>query len=609
MNKKIFFLLALFVIGVAGAYIVLKPNPKRQANKALEHLQNGNFMQAEALIATLPSALESALYKGYLEQVRGRFDLADRYFTAAWMEAKKTGYPQVLAEISLARATNAYMSGSDEKCVEFIRTARTYTSEALPSLSFFDGLESYLRQAYGEAFHLWNTYSYDRLNSWMSTSIEILFPSAWQKLHLAHCLLEEGEVMKGREILEKECCQATLHSENLPLTNLFLGYSYIKESHKVSCADRSSFYRLAHFYFERAYVSKLYDREKNRIASHVENEAIALLLSDRDAKRDEGLGFVHILQEWDAQMAVDRLSTVLACDILSRKEKENVYLCATIRQQFQGTLFHNLLTDRMLCSLAKELKDGDTENLFYLWSLVEQLSPTPKQAAKQIASLAAVEIFETIKKDDLLLTRTRNFLAFWEKLGRNESERERMARDLLSHAKLFWHNEKEEKKGERLMEIALKITNHDPLIAQEIETFLSNLYAQAENSNMIRRLALVYEAMEYFEINRDGLVSKATIANHLADATYLYDARNYLAAKRHAQWVLKLEPHNDGAHLIAGLSSFQLREYGKAICHLQLVVEIDEESYKILALSRALSSKVQEKHLCQSDIMTWDGID
>jgi hypothetical protein len=200
-----------------------------------------------------------------------------------------------------------------------------------------------------------------------------------------------------------------------------------------------------------------------------------------------------------------------------------------------------------------------------------------------------------------MLTRTRNFMAFWEKLGRSEIERERMARDLLSHAKLFWYNEKQEKKGKRLMEIALKITNHDPLIAQEIENFLSTLYAQAENSNMIRRLTLIYEAMEHFDINCQGLVSKATVANHLADAQYLFEARNFLAARRHAYWVLKLEPHNQGARRLAGLTSFHLRDYGKAICHLQLLTEADQESEEALTLSQVFSLFLfQEKHLCKS---------
>ncbi len=599
MRKKIFVLLSLFVMILCAAFFLLKSDPKKQASKALAQLRDKNYSEAELLIDSLPSRVDIALYKGYLEQVKGRLDLAERFLASAWSEAKKNGSPnEVVAEIALARASNAYFTGNDERCIECIQVARELAYEG-PGMPFFDGLEHYLRQSYEEAVPLWSGYLPADLDDWLVASVEVLFPKSWQNLHLAHALLEEGDILRGRELLEKESRLADIHSEHLPPINLFLGYSYLKESRKVACVDRSSFYRLAHFYFERSHLQKLFDREKNRIATHVESEAATLLLTDREDKREEGLGFVHILQGWECGMATHRLSALLVENILNHRDRNNFYLCQAVRQQFQGSLFLNLLSDKMLSSLAQELKVGETENLFYLWELLEQLSLAPKQAAKEIATLAAAEIFETIKGDDPALTKTCHFMAFWEKLGRSDLERERMARDLLIHAKLFWNNERQEKKGERLMEIALKITNHDPQIAQEIESFLSTLYVQAENSNMIRRLTLIYEAMEHFEINRQGLISKTTIANHLADAEYLFEARNYLAARRHANWVLKLEPDNQGARRLAGLSSFHLRDYSKAICHLQLLVGADEESDKALALSLAFASPIQH-HLCKS---------
>jgi hypothetical protein len=58
MSKKIFLLVSLFVIGACAAYLFLKPDPKKRADQALTHLKNNRYLQAEALIQGLPSAIE-----------------------------------------------------------------------------------------------------------------------------------------------------------------------------------------------------------------------------------------------------------------------------------------------------------------------------------------------------------------------------------------------------------------------------------------------------------------------------------------------------------------------------------------------------------------------
>lgn len=603
MFKKLFLSLFVLIVGIFAFYIFLKPNPKREAAKALACLKNHHFVEAEALINRMPDSWGNSLYKGYIEQIKGHFDLAEPHLRAAWNEAKNLKDLNNLAEISLAQASNAYMQGHYEACMEWIKTAQTYQPDH-SALDFFKGLHAYLEKAYGEALQFWHLFSSEHLKGWLGFSTETLFSDQWRQLRMAHSFIEEGDVIQGRSLLEKESHLIDLQAENFPLIQLFLGYSYVKESRKVACIDRGSFYRLAHFYFERAHVLKDHEAELNRIIDHLEKETTMLLLSEKEEKKEAGLGFVHILQEWNAKESIGRLATIFTNFLLTHNEKENIYLCESVKEQFQGTFFHNFLNHAILEALALNLSQGESENLFYLWSLLEKLSSAPKEAAKQIATLAASEIFETIKIDDLMLTRTRNFMAFWESLGRNEFEREKMAWELLSHAKFFWYHEKQEKKGRRLMEIALKITNHDPIIAQEIEWFLSNLYVQAENSNMIRRLTLIYDAMGFFEIDCHALISKAAIANHLADAEYFFEAHNFFAARRHANWVLKLEPQNQGARRLAGLSSFHLKDYTKAICHIQMLLDSDIECQEAMLLSQIFSScPLQSKHLCTSYLL------
>src|SRR5262249_51162512 len=146
----------------------------------------------------------------------------------------------------------------------------------------------------------------------------------------------------------------------------------------------------------------------------------------------------------------------------------------------------------------------------------------------------------------------------------------------------------------------LELSGNSPFIEKEIAAFLTELYAQAEASNMIRRLSLVYDAMERFEISRQELVSKATVANHLADAQYLFDAHNYPSARRHAAWVLKLDPGNETARKIVGLSYFHLGDHRRALAYLSDLQNPCEEAQKALMLSSAFACQNPHCQLCKS---------
>ena len=245
-----------------------------------------------------------------------------------------------------------------------------------------------------------------------------------------------------------------------------------------------------------------------------------------------------------------------------------------------------------------------------LWDVVEILAPHPVLAVKQMTALTTDEIFEMVKQDTLALKQTRHFLALWERGERAPYEKDALSRLLFLHSKLFWYNDMQEKKGLNLMEVALKISDRSPHIEREIASFLASLYTQAENSNMIRRLTLIHGAMERLAINNQQLLSKTTLGNHLADAEYLFKTRNYLAAKTQSLWVLRLDPQNEGARRVAGLSTFHLGEYEKALCHLKSLQNPDEDASNALMLSQLFVNQESKTHLCQIDnVETFDETD
>jgi tetratricopeptide (TPR) repeat protein len=599
MKKRLCLLSVLFAIMGGGAYFLLRPNPQKRFNQALSHVARREYVKAHDLLTQQPRPIYTSLYRGYLEQMRSRFELAERYFQMAFQDAHHTHHTQAASEIVLAQAANSFYKGDDVAFASFLETARALNPDA-PTLLFFEGLGYYIQGNYTEALRFWTTaecaVSPSPLSAWQDAAFNILFPVVWRQLHTAHCLIEQGDLVSARVMIEKQNRLVSSDQELLPLGTLLLGLSYLKEAHQVPIDQRSSYYQFARFYFERTPLNGRLCKEREVMISHIEHEAEHTLLSTE--QRNSGFALIHILQDWKAAPSIERLAAATTMALLNDQKETSVGLCSVLREEFQGSPFHLIVAEKVLSALTQQVKAGEADNLFNVWALVEHLAPSPHMAAKQLAALTADEIFETIRKDTPTLSRTRNFLAFWEKLGRTPLEKEVMAYDLLGIAKMFWHFEAQEMKGQQLMQAALDLSEHHPSIMQEISAFLTLLFKQAESCNMVGRLMIVYEAMGEFDISRHELVSRSTLANHIADAQYLYRTHNYIAAKSHAGWALKLDPCNTQARRLVGLSAFQLGEYHQALTHLQLVETPDEDTSHALTLSQTFANQIQTQHLC-----------
>ena len=601
MNKRFFLLVMIFVVVSGGTFILLSPNPKRKIEKAFILVLKNQYEEADTLLVAHPLPIRTALYRGYIEQKRSRFEIAERHLKIAYQEAQGECPRELQCEIALALAMNAFYKGDYADFNLHVQTARTWDPH-FSSLGFFEGLNHYVDGAFTEALLAWNAPVTQGSGTWMESAFETLFPPSWKNLHCAHCLIEVGDFVSARKIVEKESLRLSPDQSSMPLATLLLGLSYLKEARLSGVDQRSSYYKLARFYFERAHLNNQFIQEKERCIAHIEEEAALLLASSMNAEQQEwGFDFIHILQDWKAREPIERLADCLALNLLHQKGEASILFCSAIHKEFHGSPFHLLLTEKMLDALMQEVKAGVVDDLFNLWAHVEQLAPNPIMAARRIASLTSEEIFETIKKDTPSLLRTRNYLAFWEKLGRTPFEREVLACDLLMHAKSFWYTSQQEKKGQNLMEIALLLSHNNSVVEREIVIFLTSLFKQAESCNMISRLLVIYEAMGHFDINRQELVSKSTLANHLADAQYHYRVHNYIAAKTHAGWVLKLDPQNQGALRLVGLSALQLGEYGQALTLLQQLQYHDEFTHEALLFSQVFASQTQAQHLCQTD--------
>ncbi|NGX61354.1 MAG: hypothetical protein K940chlam9_00839 [Chlamydiae bacterium] len=606
MSKRFSLLIALLALSAFSLYyVVLKPKPANQLKKALSAIEIGSYSKAEKELEKLSAkktTYPKTLYQGYLAQARGRYEESDLLFQAS-LKLIQEKHPHGHAEILLAQAANAYLQNEDRDFFALVDAASSLAST--PSiLSYFEGLKHYRQNQYSKALQAWNSGSWEEVDEegsgWMGKILDNLFPYTQRELQLAYCMTETGDILTGREILEKESRRIQPYDTDLyNLSLLFLGHSYLKEAQQIPTTQRGSYYKLSRFYFAHAGTNEPFGREKRSVIQQVQKEAETLLLTDlTEEQKKWGFGFVHLLQDWQADGAIESLSDRLSQKLL---KGENLALCSGMREEFLGSSFHEKVSQKLLASVSTRMKAGEILDLIALWPLINNLSDTPKEAAVQIASLTSEEIFRTIKKDGKTLQSTRQFLAFWEALGQSEKEKVQLAEDLLFHAKLLWYNEGHETKGLRLMEVAFNLSDQNTHIHREIETYLTSLYTQAENSHLIGRLSTIYDAMGHFHINKQELASHEKIANHLADAEYLYQSQNYTSAKTHAAWILKLDPDNTQALRLVGLASFQLGEYGTALASLKQLPAPDEFTQKALVLSQAFASQEAEGHLAQID--------
>lgn len=599
--KRLFILVSIFIICGGGAYCYFQKNRGSGAEKALLAFKGGDFSATERILNSTQSlASPLSLYRSYLATAKGQFKESDYFLQTILRAPPQMLNEELLVQSYLISAINAYFENRDHTFVSLVEQAKNLESDT-SVLMFFEGLTHYLEKNYEQAFRFWSAL-FDQ-GSWLDSLINHCFPNNWKNLHLAHCKAEMGDVLGSRELLENESHLLEHDPCNFrQLAILFLGLTYLKEAEEVPEKERSSYYKLAHFYFERSGREMRFDRERANLSAHLCQVAIELLSPSSSSEMKQwGVVFVRTLQEWNALDRLEEVITHLTQNILLRRDVVYHQLCKQICEEFHGGYFHTSLMEKLLLALKEEVRRKESDTMQYLWGVIESLADNPKQTARFVAHLVQEELFETIYWDSESLFHTRSFLAFWKGLKPDQMECEKLAEMLLGYGQVFWKKEGFEEKGNALLCLALDFSENKQLLQNKIDHFLSELYAAAESSNMVHRLSLIHDALEYFHITIKEIASIEKLANHLADAEYFYHVRNWAAAKTHADWVLKLDPDNYRARRLVGLACFYMGEYNKAMRHLSKLPIMDESTHKALAFSRIYCSQEKTEHLVQID--------
>lgn len=585
----------MIIGGAIGCYTYFSTTPETVVEKAFKRLQANDLPEVKKILNHLETNYPSYpcdLYRGYLALHENAFDDAEFYFRNSLASHQMSLY---------GLATTLFLKGTSDKELSYLLQT-THTDAQEYELLLFEGLACYLKEEYEEASKLWSQWRELPLpfeQTWHTEMIRHFFSPEWIDLRLAHCFIEEGEIDLALQILEKEIFSD--QKSNLKgLSYLLLGFASLKEAPCLALAERGNVYKLARFYFEKGTFSESDFREKEHLLAFMEKEAASLLQTE--ALCEWGFSLVHILEEWQAHPTLEAIAKTIAIHL-----SQNKAFATSLYDRFllvkNDTIFKHLLIEALMKEQGVLIAKGDCKGMLTLWSHLEKLSDHPQEIAHQLCFMTAEALFRSIHSDGKRLEKSINYLNAWKQLEEDPLSRLHFAYSLIGHGEMLWKKEGEELKGTRLMEIALLLGNEEQklLLLKPIEQFLNTLYREAESSNMIHRLSLIHDALSYFQLGTGALASPETLANHVADAEYLFTERHYAMAQMHTEWVLKFTPHDEEALRLYGLSSFQLGDYSRACIALRQLTNPDEQCRKALILSRAFSSQLQENHLAQRD--------
>lgn len=592
------------LVGIGGYSLLSLRTSSHWEESFFSHFQKGDLVEAEAVLvrAALPEdSPELLLCEAYLQHARGNIVESDRTLSLLASEVK--GDSSRRFPLLLLQATNAWIRGDSSLAKERVEAAAPLCPDH-PLVAFFRGLFAYHEEAYAAALHSWRSIPYEKYalaplahpssegsGRELEGILAYAFPPLRHQLRAAHCALEEGDFLVARRQVEKAGAQG----EEAFLASLLLGLTYLREAEVVPSGARINCYKLACFYFERAGSRESFPTERARAAFYLSRAVEGLLSTPAEREAQEvTVVMLQLLGMWREEERIEALADRYAEWLLEGSSLEFLDRSRPLREVLWGSNFHLLVLEKVVAALTTRLSHPcvPLDPLFY--ERVVTLSPTPGRHFSALSAALSVALVQNLPKEEVSLSRTDQFLSLWKRIPHPLQEEERLAELLFFQGKLYWQQVHQEEKGRRLMEYALALSPQKEKMERRIATFLTELYHQARGSNLIDRLLPLLEAMEAFHMVRYEVVTPIQLANHLADADYLYHTQQYALAKAHAIWVLHLSPGNTHAQRLLGMSAFHLGEYGCAIGALEaLEAQEDEEVVTMLMISHSLYDQAQ----------------
>lgn len=542
MIKKFFLtLLSAILVCGAGLYLFSLKKPS-QTNEALNELLHGNFYLAESHLNP------SDYFKlGLIRQKMGLFAEADALFNRACNQKNKD------EDVVIAKLLNGLLQGKLER---------------LPAsnschLLFFQALCFYQEGHYQKAILAFEAY-HNPKTSWLDQLIDSYFPADWIAFHLAHAEIELGDQNKARQRLE---------NLNIAEANPLLAITYLKEEEETS-------QKVALYYLDQTKFQQCRFFDKKRVLN--------TLIEEVKRRENLVLPFLSILEKSNEKELFDEMSAY-AVKLMFKKGHFNPA--------------NQILRDKIANHFISLLKTNNIKDLKNLFATLEKNNLLTVEAHAEFMASFEKTLTRSIVEDDESLVATKSYLDFFKNFASLKKEQPHIANVILHQGKLYWLKEGFEKKGTALLKLGIVLKDKRNETRKEIEGFFETQYQTAEGANLIGRLSLIYSALSDLGIDTSGFHPRGALGNYLADADYQFTSRNYSSAKAHAELILRIDPKNEDAKRLYGLSCYHTGLYKEAIAFLETLDSPDEYATKALNFSLAQANQKGEKQLVSLDFL------
>lgn len=574
MKKIIISSFIIFV--VLASYFFLPSNHEKKMRTALALFNNSEYSAVQELICHLEkknSNFQSSHYKGFIALANHDLHTASSFFQESLYVPH--GDEEML-DILAGRACCSYFLNHWEEMDYFLKLAEKI-NPSYQTTSFLRSLYCYKRKDYDQFLNLAYVEK-EQSKNWSQKIIEKNFPSSWVEIHQAHALIERAQFDQARALLEKYLDVSLDTSYPTGEESAFyLAYSYLKESKSIAINDRDSFLKIALFYLRRS---------GNSLGKHLEIAQEFIDEFSQSFERDHCY-YLTFLQFLEKQGEMQCMESAISSMILKIPEKKlPLNKCKILALEFSDKQFYSIFLEKLILAFESALKEKNDNSLLY-WKCIETLSVSV-DAHRLFPTIKLLEgkILDCISHENEELVKTSLYLELFQKINSDLQEKNYFASIILGQGMISWRKENEEKKGMNLLKISLEIVDAEKAseFQKDIHDFFISLYVQAQETNSVGKLAFLYDAFQFFNINFKTFVTNSEIANHVADAAYFFSMQNYYKAKLHAHWIMKLDPENQEALRFAGLSSFHLGHYTDALEYLTKLSFLDIEVKEALAM-------------------------
>lgn len=584
----------LFALGISVYFFYNLLESNEGVKSAVSYFEDGQYKEAVIELSQYRNEMTSAQYQLYLAYItRGRNELMESSILLAKAEeiSDPKKKPEVLMEIYLNQALNAFIARDGQGIEEALTKARKLTKVNQDWIPLFEGIKDYLKHQCGEVQKNWQKpIPQIYFSPFMEAVFSKQFTPAWLKGHMARCEIESGNYLNVRQGLESQKGDEAEY-------NFLTAMTYVKEASEKSPKAAIPYYKLAFSYLSKVSLDdSRYLIDRQQIMNEIGQKAIQLV---REGSFQE-LGFyAELLEKGKATGELNVLSQTLAQELNKEIDANNWKQVTQIVDLLSKSIgkgeMRDKLRQRFEILLNQALDGGDFSHVEFYWKTIRSFADDSNQLSDQFADMAAAKIMVMIPFDDAKLTATEPYFVFWKTIEKDHIKRLRFADELALVSQQFWNNEGQEQKAIALMKMAysIPVAADQKAFYNKLENMLEALWKRAADADVVDQYPYYLQAVNHFGFTRVNVLDPQEAAQQLVDAGYMFRNARYADAKKRALWDLQVDPRNQTAKRIVGLSDFFFGNYKEALEYLKEITN-DTEVDKAVAMSQLLTENVSQ---------------